>query len=420
MNTLVVGLLRGDEGKGKITDYLSDNYDVVVRYAGGPNAGHSIYRNEHLFVTHIIPSGIFNKKLCIIGRGCVVNLKKLYKEYLDLIEFLNYNHDTTFQNPEIEIKNLIKLSFSAHVITDEHIKQDTERENAGNGNGSTKQGISPAYRDKYYREGQRVIDVLTNSASSLTEQEYLFIKDIAFDDEQFINTNSHLNYLFEGAQGILLDIDSPYYPNVTSSSVGVGGILGGTGISYQTLMKDFNVVGIVKSYMSSVGVGKFLTELHDSTTNLPTICKYPGNDEQYVNPGMTLRIAGKEFGATTGRPRKVGWLDIPLINYAIRTTGVNSICLTRLDTLLHAFKDKNSKIPVCIAYRHKETRELITTADIYHLDQYEPVYTCVDIWDKCILEDNKFVQFIKFVEAKINIPIKYVSVGKNKNNIIEL
>lgn len=413
MNSLVVGLLRGDEGKGKITDYLANKHDVVVRYAGGPNAGHSIYRNNKLFVTHVIPAGIFNKKLCIIGRGCVINIQKLYKEYLDLCNFLIKN-DNIFIDPYNEIKSLLKISYGTHVITDEHIKQDINKEDSGKGNGSTKQGISPAYRDKYYREGKRVIDIINEN--KLTSNEINFLKDIIIDEEKFINENNHLNYLFEGAQGVLLDIDNPYYPNVSSSSIGVGGVISGTGISYKNLLKNFSVIGIVKSYMSSVGTGEFITELNDDNKEY----SYLNSGETYIKPGYYIRKVGNEYGATTGRPRKVGWLDIPLIKYSIRTTGVDAICLTRLDTLLEFFKNKYNKIPICVAYKNKETNEIIDIADIYNLNKYEPVYELIETYNNCSINDKKFINFIKFIENKLNVPIKYVSIGQNKDNIISL
>jgi adenylosuccinate synthase len=419
MNTLVVGLLRGDEGKGKICDYLADSHNVVVRYAGGPNAGHSIYRNNKLFVTHIIPSGIFSKKICIIGRGCVVNLEKLYTEYLDLCKFLQENNDSTFENPELEIKALLKLSKSAHIITKTHISDDTDRENSGKGNGSTKQGISPAYRDKYYRSGKRVIDIINyfdnQMGSFLNYDMYDFFKSIIIDEEEFINNNPHLNYLFEGAQGILLDIDNPYYPNVSSSSVSVGGVITGTGISYKNLMKDFSVTGIVKAYMSSVGVGEFLTEVNTTDSENKSVVI---NGYEYIEPDKKIRDVGAEYGATTGRPRKVGWLDIPLIKYSIRTTGVDNICLTRLDTLRESMKDYKY-IPICVAYKHFATNNIIDVADLWNLDEYVPVYELMPIWKNDTLSDENFKKFIDFIESKINVSIKYISVGKNKDNIIE-
>lgn len=410
-NTLILGLLRGDEGKGKIVDYLADQHNVIVRYAGGPNAGHSIYRNDKLFVTHIIPSGIFEKRLCIIGRGCVVNLKKLYKEYLDIVSFIKENLPDLYINQEEQVKSLIKLSYGAHIITDQHIIEDTNRENAGKGNGSTKQGISPAYRDKYYRTGCRVIDYLNNENNKSLEY-YQFIKNIAFDEEHYLNTTTN-SCLFEGAQGVLLDIDNPYYPNVSSSSVGVGGIITGTGISYMNLMQNFKVIGIVKVYMSSVGTGKFLTEI------INQVERYTDGESTliYNKPAERLREVGKEYGATTGRPRKVGWMDIPLLNYSIRTTGVNELCLTRLDTLRNTFYYEEY-VPVCIGYKDK-FGNIIKTANIWNLENYIPVYKFIKLWKKESLKDVDFVNFIKFIEYETNIPVKYISIGKNKNDIIE-
>lgn len=406
MNRLILGLMRGDEGKGKITDYFAKDAHVVIRYGGGPNAGHSIYRNEKLFVTHLIPSGIFSKKMCIIGRGCVVNLSKLYQEYLDLCMFLRETGDTTFENPEVEIKNLLKLSMGAHVITNNHIDEDTTRENAGKGNGSTKQGISPAYRDKYYRTNMRVIDVVKHWEITkfypLNLNAYNFFKSILIDEEEFINTHPDMNYVFEGAQGVLLDINSPYYPNVSSSSVGVDGVISGTGINYNYLTKNFEIIGVVKAYMSSVGVGKFLTQLDGTNDDIAKL----------------IRDAGNEYGATTGRPRKVGWFDLPLLKYSIRTSGTNSLCITRLDTLMEAFKDLD-KFKVCIAYKNKNNNEIITEANIWDLDDYEPVYLEFNIWKECSLSDSNFTFFLDYIQNYVKIPVSYISVGKNKDNIIK-
>jgi adenylosuccinate synthase len=242
-----------------------------------------------------------------------------------------------------------------------------------------------------------------------------FFKSIIIDEEEFINNNPHLNYLFEGAQGILLDIDNPYYPNVSSSSVSVGGVITGTGISYKNLMKDFSVTRIVKAYMSSVGVGEFLTEVNTTDSENKSVVI---NGYEYIEPDKKIRDVGAEYGATTGRPRKVGWLDIPLIKYSIRTTGVDNICLTRLDTLRESMKDYKY-IPICVAYKHFATNNIIDVADLWNLDEYVPVYELMPIWKNDTLSDENFKKFIDFIESKINVSIKYISVGKNKDNIIE-
>lgn len=428
MNTAVFGLLRGDEGKGKIVDYISDNHDIIVRYAGGPNAGHTIYRDDEKIVLHQIPSGILNGKLCIIGRGCVVDLKKLVNELLKIQKLIDSNflkceifnqgyrreHNLTsiFDKNDIrDIRNFLILSKGAHIILPEYIKEDIERENSGKGNGSTKCGIAQAYRNKYNRNGFRVFDVFekdfvtSNEQFELTIDEINYLLPIIDDDEFILNVKCKecFNILFEGAQGTLLDIDSPYYPNVSSSSPGIAGIISGTGVNVNSIFKNFNSIGVAKVYMSSVGVGTFLTELNDESGNL-------------------IRNAGKEYGATTGRPRKVGWLDLPLLKYSIRTSGINELCVTRFDTLMDAMKDVGF-FKVCVNYKNKYTNQIKEFADIWNLNDFEPIYKEFKIWDKCSLNDVNFKSFVEFLKNELNIydcKLKYISIGKNKNNIIIL
>lgn len=428
MNRLVLGLLRGDEGKGKITDYFAKQSDIVVRYAGSCNAGHTLYRGDKKIVLHQIPSGILHKKICIIGRGCLIDLKKLLKEIEQLNEFIQNDVLEGFTKKD-SIFDYLKISYGAHLIFQHHIQEDIIREDSGKGNGSTKCGIAPGYRDKYYRSGLRVFDLIKmiydkkkiNSPEfkdllkdiDLTTFELQTILKCAVDDEYLINEvyPNDVNFLFEGAQGVLLDINSPYYPNVSSSSVGIDGVIAGTGINYNKLLKynkilknnEFTILGVVKAYMSSVGVGKFLTQLD-------------GVDDENAK---LIRDAGNEYGATTGRPRKVGWLDLPLLNYSIRTSGANEICLTRLDTLMDAFKDVGT-FKVCISYRNKKTGAEEFSANIWNLNDYEPIYKTFKIWKKCSFTDENFKYFINFLQDQLNILINYLSIGKEENDIIEL
>ena len=418
MNGLILGLLRGDEGKGKITDYFAKNADVVIRYAGSCNAGHTIYRGDKKIVLHQIPSGILHKKICIIGRGCLIDLKKLLKEIEQLNDLIKNNKlDGITKNDSIF--DYLKISYGAHIIFQHHIQEDIKREDSGKGNGSTKCGIAPGYRDKYYRSGMRIFDLVKMIPNEVNSEKFQKLKEdiglstfelqtiltCAVDDEKLINDiyPNDLNLLFEGAQGVLLDINSPYYPNVSSSSVGIDGVIAGTGINYNKLLKDneFKIIGVAKSYMSSVGVGQFLTQLD-------------GNDDISAK---LIRDAGNEYGATTGRPRKVGWFDIPLLRYSLRTSGTNELCLTRLDTLMEAFKDVG-EFKVCIAYKNKETNEKIYDADIWNLDKYEPVYVTFKIWKECSFTDKNFMKFLKAVQLLIPIQIKYISVGKNEDDIL--
>lgn len=402
-NTIVLGLLRGDEGKGKIVDYLSDEHDIIIRFQGGPNAGHTIYRDDIKCVLHQIPSGILNKKICVIGHGCLIDPKKLMNE----IEMLC----NTFQFDLDYIKEHLKVARGCHVIFPEHIKQDTKRENAGKGNGSTKCGISPAYRDKYYREGSRMTDLFKISGENykeicktfeLTEAEYYFIEQLLIDDTYYLNYECEdKNLLFEGAQGVFLDIDSPVYPNVSSSHVNVGGVIAGTGISYKRLNQNLHIVGIAKGYMSSVGVGNFLTEIKDQ------------KDAEY------LRKINNEYGATTGRPRKIGYLDLPMIKHAVDTIGVTELCLTRLDTVYDMFKLRK-EFPVCVDYAKIIADEILIDDKLswFDLDEYKPVYKKFDLWEKCSLSDKNFQKFIKYIEDYLEIPVKYISCGKEKTDLI--
>lgn len=426
-NTIVLGLLRGDEGKGKIVDYLSDSHDIIIRFQGGPNAGHTIYRNDKKCVLHQIPSGILNKKECLIGHGCIVDPKKLVNE----IEFLLNEFD--YINP-LYIKTYLKIAKGAHVIFPKHIDEDTKRENSGKGNGSTKCGISPCYRDKYYRTGKRLIDLFvkdneeiklnTIQLFNINSEQYDFICSLLIDDTAYLNYQCQdKNLLFEGAQGVFLDIDNPYYPNVSSSHVSVGGVITGTGINFKHLFKHCNVVGIVKSYMSSVGVGEFLTEIKDKITL--------ANGITYESE--VLRSIGGEFGATTGRPRKVGFLDLPMIKYACDIIGVTDLCLTRLDTLfdyVNAQYNANSNtneiiydgpkyFPVCVNYaKISENGELTIDENIdwNNLQDYKPIYKMFKLWTN--IDDNDFQTFIKYIEKYINIPVTYISVGKNKADLL--
>jgi adenylosuccinate synthase len=414
MNTVVLGLLRGDEGKGKIVDYLSEEHDIIVRFQGGPNAGHTIYRDDKKIVLHQIPSGIFNNKMCVIAHGCVVDPRKLMNEINMLIE-----NGLTLQY----IVNHLKVAFGCHCITPKHIQEDVNRENTGNGNGSTKCGISPAYRDKYYREGKRMYDLFKSTAEddlfkstcalfNLTKDEYVILRSLLIDDTVYLNYDcEYSKILFEGAQGVFLDIDNPVYPNVSSSHVNVGGVIAGSGISANKL-KQLNVIGVIKAYMSSVGEGEFLTEIKDSVL-------LDNNGKEFKFSAETLRNAGKEFGATTGRPRRVGFLDLPMIKYACKTVGVNELCITRLDTLYEAFKDLD-EFPVCIGYAKVNQYGITQTTKIsmYDVNQYVPVYKFFKLWDKCTLDDPDFYQFISYITNYLNIHIKYISVGKDKDDII--
>lgn len=289
MNTVVVGLQFGDEGKGKIVDKLAADHDWVVRYQGGANAGHTLYNDSgEKIVLHQIPSGILQNKNCFIGNGCVVDLEAL-KEEMEMLR----EHGVI-----IDHFNL-KISPKAHVLTFEHKFADVNR----NGHiGTTKKGIGPAYEDKVARKGTRVGDLLAHN-------EYNWLRPLVVDALPDMIRNG--NVLFEGAQGTMLDIDHGTYPFVTSSNCTAGGACTGTGFPPNKIDR---VVGVAKAYVTRVGNGPLPTEL-------------PGAAQDQ------LRELGKEYGATTGRPRRCGWLDIDQLRYACMINGVDEIYLTKLDIL---------------------------------------------------------------------------------------
>lgn len=423
-NAIVLGLLRGDEGKGKIVDKESENYDLIIRFQGGPNAGHTIYRGDQKLVLHQIPSGILNNKTCIIGHGCIIDIAKLINEIYQLKNFDTFN-----------IENL-KIAKGCHIITSKHIEDDTNRENAGKGNGSTKCGISPCYRDKFYREGIRLIDwfkeinsdqnlkqkfvnTVSEKLSVRTEDIEMILKLIQnnlIDDTYELNyTYKEYSKLFEGAQGVFLDIDNPYYPNVSSSSVSVGGVITGTGINFKDLKTDLRVIGIVKAYMSSVGVGYFPTEIKDKLS-------LTYENKTYEITADKIREIGKEYGATTGRPRKVGLLDLPMVKYACDTIGITELCLTRLDTLMQIFPyNEYPYIPICVGYIKKDGDLLFTHTNNSWYDVVDekcvPVYKWFKNWNNTL--DNNFNVFIKYIEEYIGVKITTISLGKNKDDLMD-
>lgn len=431
-DTLVLGLLRGDEGKGKITDYFADKHEMVIRFQGGPNAGHTIYKDGKKLVLHQLPSGILHKNIInLIGHGTIIDVKKLIVEIGQVI--------SEFHIPFEDLH--LKIAKGCHVITRQHIIDDTERENSGKGNGSTKCGISPCYRDKYYREGIRLVDWFADQ-NNINEVKQLILEDnnisISEDDLNkiihyiqinLVDDTYELNYtwknrtkLFEGAQGVFLDIDNPYYPNVSSSSVSVGGVITGTGIAYKNF-KNLNIIGVVKAYMSSVGVGFFPTEIKDKLE-----WEYKG--KKYSISADRIREIGQEYGATTGRPRKVGILDLPMIKHAVDTIGVDSICLTRLDTLQEIFPYNEYPVfPVCTGYGIKgedgsitnitDNKNNVSWYDVLaNSDKIVPVYTLMKNWLDRSYSFNEVQEFINYINNYIGVHINYISTGKNKDDII--
>lgn len=413
---VLLGLQWGDEGKGKIVDVLTPKYDVIARFQGGPNAGHSLEFNDIKHVLHTIPSGIFHpEKVNIIGNGVVID-PVIFKKEVESLQKFNLNFNNLF------------VSKKAHLILPTHRLLDAASEAAKGVSkiGSTLKGIGPTYMDKTGRNGLRVGDTLAPDF----KQKYEFLKnkhidilkqyDFQFDLAQYeadwfagietlkkfqiVDSEYMVNkamadkksVLAEGAQGTLLDIDFGSYPFVTSSNTICAGASTGLGVAPN---KVGEVLGIVKAYCTRVGSGPFPTELLDAT-------------------GEELRKIGREFGATTGRPRRCGWLDLPALKYSIMINGVTQLIMTKPDVL-----SEFDTIKVCVAYKvnGETTDQLPFDVNI----PIEPVYREFKGWKKDITGattmaelPTELIEYIKFIEAEVQVPFTIVSVGPDRKQTI--
>jgi adenylosuccinate synthase len=410
---ILLGLQWGDEGKGKIVDAISPDYDIIARFQGGPNAGHSLEFNNIKHVLHLIPSGIFHQeKLNIIGNGVVIDPAVFKKEIEEL-------------GPSVsELAERLIISNRANLILPSHRILDAAYElQKGNTKiGSTLKGIGPAYTDKAGRNGLRVGDILRKEFREMYKDHinnHLTILknyDFKFDLKEYengwfegvemlkqfrlVNTEYLVNnlaregkkILAEGAQGTMLDVDFGSYPFVTSSNTISAGACTGLGVSPKLIGAIF---GIFKAYCTRVGSGPFPTELFDST-------------------GDTLRNTGHEFGSTTGRPRRCGWLDLPALKYSIMINGITQLFMTKAD-VLSGFE----KIKICTSYKvnHKECIEIPFNND----SVIEPVYTDMSGWQEDISGIREFNLlpdalkiYIEFIEKQTGIPVTMVSVGPDR------
>lgn len=410
--TVVVGGQWGDEGKGKIVDILSEKMDVVARYQGGANAGHTIIFDGKEFILHLIPSGILRENTtCYIGNGVVIDPEAFLSE----VEFLG--------SENINVEDRLFISQNAHLVTPLHKMADEASELGSAAIGTTLRGIGPAYTDKVARVGIRVIDVLDKEGfrtKFLRNYESLDIKNLpSFDEifdpffeiasklEPFISDVTSLlnsdisndrNILLEGAQGTFLDIDHGTYPFVTSSNSSAGGACSGTGIGPT---KIDEVVSIMKAYTTRVGLGPFPTELKGEI-------------------GLLIREAGFEFGATTGRERRCGWFDVPLAKRSIEINGSTQIALTKLDVL-----NDLDEIQVCVGYANDGVPIDHFPINAAEFNSVTPIYETFEGW-KLPLDNvhtydelpQKAKDYVAALEGFLNFSINMVSVAPGRENLL--
>jgi adenylosuccinate synthase len=426
MLDVLLGLQWGDEGKGKIVDVFAPNYDIIARFQGGPNAGHTLEFDNKKIILHTIPSGIFREKVVnIIGNGVVIDPLIFFKEVKEV---------EAYCQPR---KNLI-ISSKAHLILPSHRLLDAayEKKKASSKIGSTLKGIGPTYTDKYARIGLRVGDALTAKfvdkykalkeahleimrsmqfevddflieKMSFSEYEKQWLHDVQRlkefqieETEYYINEalNASKNILAEGAQGSLLDVDFGSYPFVTSSNTISAAVCNGLGIAPTKINKIF---GVFKAYCTRVGSGPFPTELDDEN-------------------GEMLRKTGHEFGSTTGRPRRCGWLDIPALNYAVMLSGVTDLIITKVDVF-----DELKSIKVCTNYIINGNK---TDKIPFNMDEFDigTDFERMDVWNKNLAEHlgnesnipKELESFLSVIETHTKTPICFISYGPNRKQII--
>jgi adenylosuccinate synthase len=422
-NTCVIGLQWGDEGKGKIIDILAKDYDIIVRYQGGGNAGHTLIIDDEKFIFHLIPSGILHPdKKCVIGNGIVFDPRL----FLDEVAGLSKRN--------INVNGNLFVSDRAHVVFPYHKKLDLliEKQKGNSMIGTTGRGIGPCYTDKIARDGIRVaellhkehfkeklkktvegknrlfVDLYKDEPVSWEEiyEEYCvyaekispFVCDTVDLMAKAIEDNKKI--LFEGAQGTLLDVDFGTYPYTTSSNASAGGVSTGIGVSPKQI---HDIIGITKAYATRVGSGPFPTEV---------------DGEQ----GEHIRKKGGEFGSTTGRPRRCGWFDAVAIRHSVRISGVDSLIVTKLDVL-----DDQETIRICTGYKSYEKVYNNFPADLDVLENCEPVYEEVSGWmeDTSNVRDvkdlpGKAMDYIRKIEEIIGLNVKMVSVGPERLQIVSI
>jgi adenylosuccinate synthase len=415
---VVVGAQWGDEGKGKIVDVLAEGAEVVVRYQGGANAGHTVVKGDDEFVLHQIPSGILHPTArCLIGNGVVLDPETLLSEVEEL------------ERRGVRVNGRLLVSSRAHLVLPYHklLDQATERHQKI---GTTGRGIGPAYEDKFGRRGIRVVDLANleraralvaerveranqlldllaaPQTASVSEHQDLLTRlaprllPMAADTGRltYEALREGRKVLLEGAQGALLDVDHGTYPFVTSSNTTAGGAAVGTGIGPTAIDA---VLGVVKAYTTRVGNGPLPTEADEAESE-------------------TLRSLGAEYGATTGRPRRCGWFDAAVVRYAVRVNGITDLAVTKLDVL-----ETIPRIPVCVGYRIDGVLVDDVPADAYQLGRVEPVYEALQGWCRAIGAARLLADlppqaraYLDRIQDLVQVPIRYVSVGHRRDQII--
>lgn len=417
---ILLGTQWGDEGKGKITDFLAEKADIICRYQGGNNAGHTVVIGEQTYKLHLIPSGIFySQKICLIGNGVVIDPLVLFEE----LDYLKMNN--------IDISNF-RLSGNAHLIMPYHkLLDELQEEKRGKYKiGTTKRGIGPCYVDKISRTGIRVIDITDAEGfkdlliNNLEEHNYLLkrvydhngfkfeeiyetyldygekLKPYIVDCSVLINKalDEGKDVLFEGAQGTLLDVDHGTYPFVTSSNPTSGGACTGTGVGPTRINE---VLGVAKAYTTRVGEGPFPTELKDGI-------------------GEKLLKAGNEFGTTTGRPRRCGWFDGVILKYSVRINGISQLAIMKLDVL-----DSLDTINICVGYKYKGEIIKEFPHNLKVFSQCEPIYETLPGWkqDTSNISTYKDLpanakRYIERIEEFVNVKVNIISTGPGREQTI--
>jgi adenylosuccinate synthase len=428
-NHVVLGLQWGDEGKGKVIDLLAGDTDVVVRCQGGANAGHTVVVGGKKTVLHLLPSGVLHERAaCVIGHGVVVDPIALGEELDDLAKG---GCDPTRR---------LHVSDRAHLVLPSHPALDRALEAARGASkvGTTLRGIGPCYTDKAARSGIRCGELGDLASFERQVREHLLranraiaalggeqvdidaalarylpaarrLAPLVGDTIAFLHRAAaeRKRMLFEGAQGVQLDLDAGTYPFVTSSNTGVGGVITGSGLSHRDIGQ---VCGVVKAYTTRVGSGPFPVELPDG----------PDGPKDVRGKGAEIRMRGGEFGATTGRPRRCGWLDLVAVGYACRLNGVDGIALTKLDIL-----DPEPLLPVCVAYELDGRRLDAPPARLEDLARVKPVYETLPGWNSPLAGASSWSampaaarDYIAFIERHLGVPVRWIGTGPGREAIV--